>query len=169
LEKIEYLEDFCEKLPRPWAVVGNGVAHIKSGKIIDSFPTIVRFNQYVIEGYEEFVGTKTTLRSVTWSPCWPQKIKNISPFSLKNDGLVVRPRKGTGTYGVYATSGYALLSLLNREKVETIVFHMDGLQSGHYWDTSHRHWNMHQGEKEWREIQKMTYVGVYKDSFEAIS
>lgn len=33
------------------------------GSVIDSFDTVVRFNNYVIEGYEKYVGTKTDVWS----------------------------------------------------------------------------------------------------------
>jgi hypothetical protein len=82
--------------------------------------------------------------------------------------VIIRPRKGTGKEGFFDTSGYALLKLLNREKVEATVFHMDGLRSGHYWDTSHEHWTLHKGVYEWEEIKRMPYIGIYTHRFEAI-
>lgn len=44
-------------------VVGNGPSLIfqKKGKIIDSFEEIFRFNKFAIKGYEQFVGSKTTV------------------------------------------------------------------------------------------------------------
>jgi hypothetical protein len=44
-------------------IVGNGLSLIdrKMGKTIDSFKDVVRINNYVIEGYEEHVGSKTTI------------------------------------------------------------------------------------------------------------
>ena len=42
--------------------IGNGPSAIswKAGKIIDDFDIVVRFNNYEIEGYEDYVGSKTT-------------------------------------------------------------------------------------------------------------
>jgi hypothetical protein len=44
-------------------IVGNGrsVLEHRLGALIDGFRDVVRFNHYVIDGYEEFVGTKTTI------------------------------------------------------------------------------------------------------------
>ncbi len=46
-------------------LVGNGpsVQDSQCGKLIDSFDEVVRFNNFQIEGFEPFVGTKTTLWS----------------------------------------------------------------------------------------------------------
>lgn len=46
-------------------MVGNGpsVLQAKMGRVIDSFDQIVRFNQYKIKGFEDHVGTRTTLYS----------------------------------------------------------------------------------------------------------
>ena len=43
-------------------VIGNGssVLNHELGTLIDSFQNVARFNEYQIDGYEEFVGTKTT-------------------------------------------------------------------------------------------------------------
>jgi hypothetical protein len=44
-------------------VVGNGVSVIGSalGEQIDAFDEVARFNHFVIRGYEQDVGTKTTI------------------------------------------------------------------------------------------------------------
>ena len=44
-------------------IVGNGPTLLNSnnGPLIDSFDDVVRFNSYKIKGYEEQVGTKTTI------------------------------------------------------------------------------------------------------------
>jgi hypothetical protein len=43
-------------------LIGNGssVLDRKFGEFIDSFDRVVRFNRYLLNGYEKFVGTKTT-------------------------------------------------------------------------------------------------------------
>lgn len=44
-------------------VVGSGTSLLdqKNGEIIDSYNDVVRFNTFYTEGYEEYVGTKTTI------------------------------------------------------------------------------------------------------------
>jgi len=185
LDQIDCLEDLCQTLPRPWAVVGNGVARFKVGDVIDSYPTIVRFNEYVIDGYEEYVGTKITLRCVLWGPSTPRptpaplispsipKIESAEAWSVHQYNIamgvnVIRPKKGLGITGFFATTGYALLKFLNREKIEATVFHMDGLQTGHYWETDHKHWEYHKGQHEWEEIKRMPYIQIYTHQFEQV-
>lgn len=45
------------------ALIGNGPSAKawKAGRFIDSFPEVVRCNNYITDGYEEWVGSKTTL------------------------------------------------------------------------------------------------------------
>ena len=44
-------------------IVGNGpsILSLKRGNLIDSFETVIRINDYVIEGYEEYTGKKTDI------------------------------------------------------------------------------------------------------------
>jgi hypothetical protein len=44
-------------------VVGNGMSMLGSGlgSQIDAFDEVVRFNHFLIKGYEQDVGTKTTI------------------------------------------------------------------------------------------------------------
>jgi hypothetical protein len=46
-------------------LIGNGpsVLNHKLGTIIDGYEDVVRFNNYQIKGYEEYVGTRTTMLS----------------------------------------------------------------------------------------------------------
>jgi len=54
--RLEYMQSGC-------IVIGNAPSVLlnKWGPIIDKFRTVVRLNSYKIEGYEEFVGTKTDI------------------------------------------------------------------------------------------------------------
>lgn len=44
-------------------VIGNGssVLNEKKGEIIDKFKDVVRFNNYIVRGYEDYIGSKTTI------------------------------------------------------------------------------------------------------------
>lgn len=48
-------------------LIGNGPSVIKNpkGLFIDKFDIVIRFNSYVINGYEKFVGTKTDIWATT--------------------------------------------------------------------------------------------------------
>lgn len=56
-------------------LVGNGpsVLDQKLGAVIDEFPEIVRFNGFVLEGFEAQIGTRTT----TWSRWYALPIKRF--------------------------------------------------------------------------------------------
>lgn len=49
-------------IEKPIVVVGNGPSVMSEdhGELIDSFPTVVRINDYITEGYERKVGSKIT-------------------------------------------------------------------------------------------------------------
>lgn len=52
------------KNPSPKTIIlGNGssLLHNKNGHLIDTFDSVVRFNAYSINGYEDYVGTKTSI------------------------------------------------------------------------------------------------------------
>ena len=48
-------------------LIGNGPSAVKEklGSVIDTFETVVRFNTYRIDGFEDYVGTKTDI----WVTC----------------------------------------------------------------------------------------------------
>ncbi len=59
-------------------IVGNGtsITDNKNGHKIDSFDTVLRFNSFKIQGYEEYTGTKTNI----WFTVNRAHIKNINDF-----------------------------------------------------------------------------------------
>jgi hypothetical protein len=52
-----------EDIQQEIIVIGNGssVLNHQYGELIDSFPDVVRFNDFKTEGYEKFIGSKTTI------------------------------------------------------------------------------------------------------------
>lgn len=85
-------------------VIGNGTSILdyKFGNLIDSFTDVVRFNDYVISGFEEYIGLKTTIwarsnskrtkdrdwsqfkRVIIASPEWNFKTTNNIPQGRNN-------------------------------------------------------------------------------------
>lgn len=65
-------------------MVGNGPSAIfkELGKTIDSFDQVIRFNWYAIKGFEQFVGTKTTLWSTFGRGSRPKDDNEIPPFAV---------------------------------------------------------------------------------------
>lgn len=53
-------EDLFRSLPRPIAVVGNGPIRNSHGAFIDQHATVIRFNNFRLQGCESKVGTKVT-------------------------------------------------------------------------------------------------------------
>ena len=63
MEKLQYIEPAI-KIKKKVAVVGSSYTLLenKYGDEIDTFDDVIRFNRAPIEGYEEHVGSKTTIR-----------------------------------------------------------------------------------------------------------
>lgn len=59
-------------------IVGNGegILEEKKGSLIDSFDTVVRLGQYVLDGYEEYTGTKTDIISTIYWKLNLERLKN---------------------------------------------------------------------------------------------
>lgn len=70
-------------------LVGNGpnILTEERGEIIDSYDEIVRFNNFHIDGYERFTGSKTTL--------WSTFFKADSPVAEKHDRILCTHEKDT--------------------------------------------------------------------------
>ena len=59
------------------AIIGNSscILNKKSGKVIDGYDEVVRFNRAKLKNYEDYVGTKTTLRVINNGTFERHKIK----------------------------------------------------------------------------------------------
>ena len=80
-EEIQKSIPFFRGTGRPFLLVGNGpsAVHKKAGELIDSFDgTVVRFNNYHIEGYEDFVGNRTDI----WATCKEMHKPNTAKIIL---------------------------------------------------------------------------------------
>jgi len=149
-------------------LVGNGKQHSKNGKIIDSFDKVVRFNDFKIKGYEDYVGYRTDIvvgvkkkdlsiydnvelifiptliRNHVFDKKIQHKIKYID-IDLLND--ILQEYK-------FPTSGYrAVLHFLSIGYDVTIIG-FDGLKSGHYFDNDQM-WDKHDGDYEMNEFRKL--------------
>jgi hypothetical protein len=62
-EKIEITKTWPIKPKQPIIILGNSPEVLKSekGKEIDSFPCVVRLNDFVTKGYEKYIGSKTDI------------------------------------------------------------------------------------------------------------
>lgn len=173
-------EEILHFLPRPIAIVGNGTPKRAYGKLIDAYPTVIRFNNYKIDGFESQVGTKTTLRCTSgWLDVDVQNaIPEISPFLRK-----AAESKNLGYYEQTAghavatpstdvhdlvraipnpSTGLSLLLLLARLNIEVDVFGFNGFKTPNYWQqtsaTSH-------SEKELDVILSLSNIRLFDDSY----
>lgn len=154
-DAVEYLKS----LPEPIAVVGNGPM-MGRGAEIDSHPSILRFNNFVIEGYESHVGTKTT----AWcTNCWKDVRKRPwdgEMFTIFHEDGLYEEQVGQwrGSYphmrlpdgAWYAesncqhkpTTGYVVLTKLAEFGKRVDAYGFDGMKTGHYWSPrpfAHKH------------------------------
>ena len=145
-------------LPEPIAVVGNGPCD-GMGETIDDHATVIRFNNFVTDGFEQHVGRRTSL--------WVTNAhEDVAARPFNGDMLTIytlaeqgdRIARWLGAYPQMAypfagswvdaarkwkqrkpSTGLVLLSRLIEIGKRTCVFGFDGLTTGHYWDARHRH------------------------------
>lgn len=147
-----YAEDILSSCPEPICVVGNAVINDKLGDIIDSFATVIRLNNFVIEGFEECVGNKTDIRCVnTWNDLENRNEHlEICPFHISLPEAANYPNYlKKNVIPVYfaksnihnfideipnPSTGFALIQLLVNLGKEITLFGFDGFKTNHYWD-----------------------------------
>jgi hypothetical protein len=79
-----YTEDILLALKGRILLVGNGTILNPYQHRVDGYDVVIRFNNYRIKGFEELIGTKTTLRCTTgWNDVENRnEVPEISPFTL---------------------------------------------------------------------------------------
>lgn len=149
---------FLMKLPRPFAVVGNGDSFRRGdGQKIDAHPTVIRLNNFVIEGFEGLVGTKLSAWAVNACADVPYREFGVPVFSVFGERDIYSiapwtkgPKRvphlllpshswGRATQAKYPkqrnpSTGLTLLHMLDTLGIETRAFGFDAFRSGHYWE-----------------------------------
>lgn len=156
---INSSEELLSRLPEPIAVIGNGPVRQPSGKLIDSFPTVIRLNNWRTEGFEELVGTKTDVWCTNvWDDVDVRRPWTKPMFSVcTDDEQYDRHSRWLGCYPHMAlprrswveaarkfkqnnpSTGLVLLCELSTMQKRTAAFGFTGLSQGHLWDPSHVH------------------------------
>ena len=144
-------EAMLAALPRPIAVVGNGRCAREFGARIDRYASVIRLNNYVLEGFEARVGRKTDLRVTSgWDDIEPRRdVPELSPFHVQRPESSALPRyrqrggQALATPGIDVgpllpalpkpSTGIALLALCSQLGIEVDAYGFDGFRSGHYW------------------------------------
>jgi hypothetical protein len=144
-------EDLLKSLPQPIAVVGNGSMKRRYGELIDSYATVIRMNNYRIQGREADVGRKTSLRCTTG---WPDiEVRNqyleFTPFthtakesshlsSYQNQGAAPVITANTDIHPLlpdipHPSVELALLTLMAQLGIGADVFGFNGGKTGDDW------------------------------------
>ena len=91
-------------------VIGNGssVLDKEYGKIIDDFEEVVRFNNFIIDGYEKYIGTKTTI----WARSNSGRIKEKNMEWFKQV-FICNPPKQFSSYKNYISARKLFYSIPN--------------------------------------------------------
>jgi hypothetical protein len=166
-------QELFESFPDTVLLVGNGKIENK-GELIDSYECVIRFNDFVIEGYEKDVGTKISAISFHNAQFTHEHSKNLKENYLKyresfpifttfqghrgkRDILYIE--KDTTLISIEPafrlnperrlSSGVSLaltLTLLFNREVHLVGF--DFMQSGHYYNPNIEHYDVHYKNKE---------------------
>lgn len=156
-------EEFLASMPGPIAVIGNGAPLRNFGAVIDRYPSVIRLNNYRLEGFERLVGTKTSARCTSaWRDIERRDdaALEFSPFTEDStESANVSAYRAAGSTLLCAandvhlalpnherpSTGLALVTLLAALGKTADLFGFDGFASGHYWqpgrslETSHAH------------------------------
>lgn len=159
---------------RKMVVVGNSKIYKNYGSIIDSYDIVIRFNNFVTNGFENLIGKKTTFRCV----CGWNDIENrnqcleISPFSntCRESGYVEEYNKNNvfpvilSKFDIHSlteipnpSTGLALLLLINYLNISVDIIGFDSFKTPNLWQlhtpTSH-------SSHEWDIILKLKYISA---------
>lgn len=144
-------EDVLLSLRRPIAVVGNGLPDRPMGSLIDRYATVIRLNNFEIEGHETMVGQRTSLRATSgWHDIRHyDRHLELSPFTenahesghltaYRTDNAVPVLAARTDVHALLPglpkpSTGLSLLALCSHLGIPVDAFGFDGFRTGHYW------------------------------------
>ena len=156
-------EELLQALPQPIAIVGNGVPAGAMGAAIDHHPSVIRLNNYRLDGFEAVVGNRTTLRCTSgWSDIEARgQVGEFSPFTrdARESAAVTDFEQRSGFALICAatdvhdlvpgvpnpSTGLALAALCSQLGLQFSLFGFDGFTSGHYWNPGVKHATTHSG------------------------
>lgn len=154
-------EELLRALPQPIAIVGNGVPAGAMGAAIDHHASVIRLNNYRLDGFEAVVGSRTTLRCTSgWQDIEVRgQVGEFSPFTrdARESAGVAAFEQRSGFQLICAatdihalvpdvpnpSTGLALAALCSNLGLQFSLFGFDGFASGHYWDPGVQHATTH--------------------------
>jgi hypothetical protein len=137
--------------PRPICIVGNAAMKQQFGSAIDSYATVIRMNNFRIQGFETTVGSKTDYRCVSgwndvenrnehieFSPFTAGAFESgyLDSYNTRNLRQVVTAVNNVHPFITEVpnpSTGFALVQLFDMLDIPVDLFGFDGFQSGHYW------------------------------------
>lgn len=158
----------------PIAVVGNGPI-LGRGHEIDSHPTVIRFNNFRIGGFEQEVGSKTDLWCVNcWEDVEPRQwigpMMTVYTFAEQRDRinrwLGMHPHMSVPSQSLTdaaraikpsnPSTGITILHSLAKMGRQVDAYGFRGMEGGHYWnaDAKMNH------ASEWEAIRALKGMGV---------
>lgn len=144
-------EDILYSLPRPIAVVGNGKMDRPYGNLIDTYATVIRFNNYRIKGFERFVGHRTDYRCTSgWHDIEPRpgpvhlspftrtarESSNLDQFEIQSNCKIICADTDVHQFSSEIknpSTGLSLAILLDYLGIEADYFGFNGFKTPHYW------------------------------------
>jgi SAM-dependent methyltransferase len=167
------LEDLLPLYPGSIAIVCNGPIKYTIGKFIDSHDVVIRFNNYQIKGFEQYVGQKTTFWCTVAVHYIPKKEKiiTICPFTSKcreseythRVPSIILAKKRADVSLLKPTTGYMLIKLITNLGRQVSVFGLQGLEGGHYWNKKDMPCSFHDGPKELNILRDDPLAIIYTD------
>jgi hypothetical protein len=150
-------EDYFSRISGTVAVVGNGVLRCEFGSLIDAHDAVIRFNDFVIVGYERWCGRKVThwctFGETSTCPMrrrYRARLRPLSPFTEdapESSGLLPRFRSrmafASRDYRLpffgRPSTGVMVLRILDSLGIAANVFGFDGFTTGHYYNPTFVH------------------------------
>lgn len=138
-------------LEAPIAVVGNATPSAAWGRVIDRYPSVIRLNNYRLDGFEHLVGSRTDVRCTSaWydiehrpglieiSPFAAdvRESENLAPFNAVNGTPVLAARQDVRPLIAETpnpSTGLTLAQLLDVLGIDADFFAFDGFRTPHYW------------------------------------
>jgi len=145
--------------------VGNGSIKNK-GLVIDDYDIVIRFNNFIIHGYEKDVGIKTSYIVVHGQQPITHNVDFLlSPFNRKhNCNLpIISPDKDYRKNIGRLSTGATFLNILNTFKIDTTIIGFDGFKTKHYFDKQHVYSDAHNID-EVLFINNLRYINEYSNN-----
>lgn len=171
-----------KKVTTKMIIVGNGTPTRGAGSVIDSFDVVARLNKFVIDGFENDVGSRTDVvglngilsiprgASEIWFPQPRACIKKANLRRAVNARIetfeeyptIVEEWRARGLSGSPST-GLRLIAMVISRLGKVWITGFDSGATGHYWDETHVHGDDHDWDFERKEISRLKKIELIND------